>query len=320
MQRKIPNAPTRVRRLSRTSGGSFPHLRSPIVRAPSSVRPRRILGSPSRRMASVFIVGALWACGGDGDSGGSTDNACNPPCPLGQACTISASGAPTCVGQNASGFDGGFPGTGGDGGGFPFPPPNPDAGGFPGPGADAGVNPGPGGLGAECDGTTACSGNLECIGNGAVGVCTQQCSEASPPCPSPSLCVLIDEQNRTGLCLVRCDPSTGCNGRLECAPLEGEGGVCIPPVSDPGPGSGQPMGAFCNANENCQSSLCVQFEGGGGFCSASCTDNSGCSNNTFCLDWGQPGSLCTGLCDNQTPCPQGLRCEIVAENAGVCIP
>jgi hypothetical protein len=175
-----------------------------------------------------------------------------------------------------------------------------------------------------------CSTNTECIAVDDLSACNNQLRHCLALCvPGMSnvkcgeeraqACVPIGQAG-LGACIPRCTSDAACGGGRFCDP--GDTGLC---VDEAPPGAG--IGAFCDADEDCASLLCLQFASpsdptvpAGGFCSSNCTfgldngcgfDNvSGGQRDAYCfeprLDGGDLGDLglCFPLCDVNEDCVQ----------------
>jgi hypothetical protein len=142
---------------------------------------------------------------------------------------------------------------------------------------------------ANCTCTPDCSGK-QCGPDGCGGTC-------GPGCRADQTCT-------AGACVC---PA----GRTECA------SVCVNTQSDPQNCGG--CGVACGPAEACVSGSCM----GGTIVGGSCTDDSQCGANGYCLSGQQgfPGGYCLVLnCSDSNPCPAGNDCyTLFSDGTTACI-
>ena len=207
--------------------------------------------------------------------------------------------------------------------------------------------------------TTACGGNGDCpdgytcqaVGGGGVKVCL--------PAPEPGQfgddCV-VGADCESGLCIAYEDGkmcTSVCGGDGDCpngytCQAVGGGGlkVCLPPVE-----LGQ-FGDACAVGADCESGLCIAYEGGK-ICTSACGGDGDCPDGYTCQDVGgglkvclpapepgqfgddclkgadcesglciayEGGKICTTACGGNGDCPNGYTCQGVGPGLMVCLP
>ncbi len=229
-----------------------------------------------------------------------------------------------------------------------------------------------------------CAGNEECVGEtcrsvGSIGqICTQTCNPNQPAvgCP-PSMYCARETGGCAGFCAPggagatplegACTADTECtslycddpgDGRRRCMqPCTGDAGLCLAGEVCAAPAGAcggcvpaglvagaRGRGEACATNEECQSGLCFD-DGGNLYCSQTCENDEGCTDNFHCRAGtcvlgpreGVGGGCVTnedcgsGICAAQgdrrwctadcssSDCPSGLSCQAVGE-AMICVP
>ncbi len=198
---------------------------------------------------------------------------------------------------------------------------------------------------ADCPSGQVCNNGTCTSGGGSGGNGSQLCSQASPNCPSPQQCLMV-QGVENGLCTIQCTPNGGecgsnenCDGILKdqnnntlyfcytkctsdadcptgfsCLPPSQDGtyigGECLPSDWFQGGGSGFCYSATCSNNTQCpQGQLPVSLQGQQGtcFCVEDCTQTGTCSNGGQCQDLGGAKACLIG-CNAASDCPNGWQC------------
>ena len=194
---------------------------------------------------------------------------------------------------------------------------------------DASTRPAPdGGLPPRTDGLigTPCASEDDCEGrfcssrSSGLGYCSWVCAD-DVPCPDDAVCVDFSGGGGFGYCLAPCGPTatSGCPSGTVCTSGFGlPEPVCL---------------AGCESDSECPTgTMCGVGFGGVGQCftpdadnGQPCTDNSECSETSFCADessWGFAAGICLEYGCNPatgTGCGDGTVCVEYADS-GLCLP
>lgn len=199
-------------------------------------------------------------------------------------------------------------------------------------------------IGAGCDQTTLCAGELVCDESLPGGFCTLDC-DSSNDCPDGTFCRAYDG---SAVCVPGCGADTDCRNGYRCVQIVGNDGnsygVCEPvdgalpdaggsdagsldigldtdddtTVAPGDPNYGAPCAddSTCAADNDLGARCLTDGEGfPDGYCSAQCGD---CGPSGACIDT-SAGGFCFGLCQAQDDCRGGYTC-CAEGDSGICLP